>query len=374
MKAARESADVVIVGGGVMGCAIALSLAESDIRAVVLERSVPGAEASSAAAGILGAQLEAHADGPFLRLCVESRARFSRTVALLKELTGIDCEWRPSGVLRAALTDEETASLAEIEKIHRSAGLSAELLDRQAVLRREPAMGPGIVAGLLFKDDARIDPPSYMRALRIAAERKGARFLSGNMVKRVVIDGTEVRGVELENSETVATPQVVIAAGSWSGLVGGAVPPSSIRPARGQIVELRVPMPILRTVISGARGYLSPRDDGRILLGSTLEFVGFEKIVTAEAVRTLLDAAIELVPSLGSAELCRAWSNFRPFTRDELPLIGHTSTRGLCLATGHYRNGILLSPITAEIVRTLILGAAPPVDIQPFSPGRLSST
>ena len=385
---ARESADVVIVGGGVMGCAIALELATAGARSIVLERSVPGAEASSAAAGMLGAQLETHGGGasssgsgelrsPFLALSIASRERFGALAASLRELTGIDIEWRSCGALRVALSEDESARAAEDARVQRELGLSVEVLDRVSVLDREPRLGPSVLGGVLFPDDARVDPPLYMRALRIAAERRGARFKSGSLVKRVVVDveTQTARGVEMEDGTLVAAGHVVIAAGSWSALVGGAtITPSAVRPARGQIALLRVPSPILRGLVAGPRAYLSSRDDGRILVGSTLEFVGYEKLVTAGAVATLLTAAIEMVPELAGAELDRAWSSFRPYTADELPLIGETDTKGLLLATGHYRNGILLSPITAEIIRALVFGAPPPVETSAFAPRRLSQT
>jgi glycine oxidase len=211
----------------------------------------------------------------------------------------------------------------------------------------------------------------YLRALRIAAEKKGARFRSGGVVQGVAISEGRAVGVELADGTILRSRYVVLAAGSWSNLVAGTgLPPRTIRPARGQIVELRLPAPVFGRLLVGPRAYLSPRDDGRVLVGSTLEFVGYEKRVTAGAVATLLAGAIEIVPALADAELGAAWSNFRPFTDDELPLIGHGAFPGLVLATGHYRNGILLSPITAEIVKDLVLGRSPSVDVSAFAAAR----
>jgi glycine oxidase len=373
-SASSDGAGAVIVGGGVMGCASALALASAGVPTVVLERGVPGAEASSAAAGMLGAELESHRAGPFFDLCLASRARFGALAATLRELTGIDVEWRACGAVRVAMGEADEAKLEREVQAQRDAGFAVELLGREAAIAREPALGPSVRAAALFANDSRVDPPSFLRALRIAAEKKGARFESGRLVKRVVVEDGLARGVELEDGAIVPASHVVIAAGSWSGLVAGApIARGAVRPARGQIVELRVPSPFLRGLVSGPRAYLSPRDDGRVLVGSTLEFVGFEKLVTAGAVATLLAAAIEMVPRLEGAELGRAWSNFRPFTNDELPLIGPTDVKGLVLATGHYRNGILLSPITAEIVRALVMDEAPPIDVSAFSPRRLRS-
>ena len=362
-------ADVVVIGGGVMGCAIGLELARRHIEVVVLERSVPGAEASSAAAGMLGAQIEAHGPGPFLDLSIASRSRFEELSERLRDRTGIDVEYRRCGILSAALSEAHRASLEELVAWQRAAGLRATLLDAREAREAEAELGPGLVGAALFEDDGRVDPPKYLRALRIAAERLGARFATGSMVRRVIVENGRATGVELENGSRVIGGHVVVAAGSWSGLIEGAsLEPGVVRPARGQIVELLTQIPPLAHVVWGSGAYISPRDDGRILIGSTLEFVGFERGVTAGAVSRLLAAAIELVPLLARAELGRAWSSFRPYTQDELPILGPASVAGLVLATGHYRNGILLSPVTAEIVAQVIEERPPPVDLTPFLP------
>jgi glycine oxidase len=220
---------------------------------------------------------------------------------------------------------------------------------------------------VLFPRDGRVDPPLLLRALHIAAGAAGARFQTGAYVKSIDVDAGAVRGVFLEDGSRLACNQVVLAAGSWSTLVGGTpLASGAVRPARGQIVELEAPAPPIGRVIFGPRCYLVPRDDGRVLIGSTLEFVGYRREVTARAVRDLLDAAIELVPSLGGAAIGRMWSSFRPYTGG-LPFLGPTDVRGLLLATGHHRNGILLAPITAEIVRAAVCGEATPIDLAPFA-------
>ncbi|MFO0611048.1 MAG: glycine oxidase ThiO [Polyangiaceae bacterium] len=364
-------ADALVIGAGVMGCASALALAREGLRVEVLERSVPGAEASSAAAGMLAAQVEAHAVGPFLALSIESRARFPALAEELRALTGIDVEHRACGSLKLAFDEAAEAELVATRDAHAAIGLEAEIVGRAALSALEPAIGERARAGISFPGDARIDPPLYLRALRIAAEKKGARFRSGGVVRGVALSEGRAVGVELADGSILRGRHVVLAAGSWSNLVTGTgIPARTIRPARGQIIELRVPAPLFRRLIVGPRAYLSPRDDGRVLVGSTLEFVGYEKRVTAGAVAALLAGAIELVPALADAELGSAWSNFRPFTDDELPLIGEGAFPGLVLATGHYRNGILLSPITAEIVKDLVLGRRPSVDVSPFAATR----
>ncbi|NUP12316.1 MAG: glycine oxidase ThiO [Polyangiaceae bacterium] len=349
-----------------MGCAIALELGRRGASVRVLERSVPGAEASSAAAGMLAAQVESHEQGPLSSLCLASRERFGAWAGELAKRTGIDVEHRVCGLLRVAFDDKDAKILEEHAAWQRADGQRVELLTEAQARAIEPAIGASRAAAH-YPEEARVDPPRWLRALRIGAERAGARFTSGALVRRVVVRDGRVAGVEMEGGDILEAPHVVIAAGSWSNLVPG-VPlgPSAIRPARGQIVELMTPIPPLRGIVWSSAAYLSPRDDGRILVGSTLEFVGFERLVTAGAVHDLIGGAMEMVPSLRGAEMVRAWSAFRPHTPDELPFIGPANARGLWLATGHYRNGILLSPITAEIIAALIAGEAPPVDVGPF--------
>jgi glycine oxidase len=188
----------------------------------------------------------------------------------------------------------------------------------------------------------------------------------------VIVRGGRARGVELADGAAIEGSAVVLAAGSWSSLVEeSTLAPGAVQPARGQMVELRLPDQILRGVVEGARGYLSPRDDGRVLVGSTVELVGYKLGATAGAVRDLLAAATHLVPALAAATVGRTWAGFRPYTRDETPLIGATATEGLFLATGHFRNGVLLAPVTGEIIAALVTGGTPEVDASAFAPARV---
>lgn len=372
MAKTREPAwDVVIVGGGIMGCGTAWQLARRGARVVVLERSVPGAEASSAAAGILGAQAEAHEDGPLFELSRRSLALYPGWAQALLDATGIDVELRPSGVLRVALAAKAARKDARSVSFQKRHGCRVEQLDAAQLRAELPLISEDAQGAVRFPDDARIDPPRLLRALRIAAERASVEFRSGAWVRRVVVDGQRARGVALDDGSLVRGRHVVVAAGSWSTLIEGMhLPEGGVIPARGQIVELMLPTPRFKPVVFGPNCYLVPRDDGRVLVGSTLEFVGYRKEVTAAAVRNLLDAALKLVPALSEATMSGAWSSFRPFTKDALPWIGEAATAGLLLATGHYRNGILLAPVTAEIITALVLGETPPLALEALSPRR----
>jgi glycine oxidase len=366
-------ADVVIVGGGVMGSACAFVLAEAGARVIVLEKSVPGAEASSAAAGILGAHAEAHGPGPMADLLLASLGRYGAWAKTLYERTGIDIELRPSGVLRLAPDRATLRRLGREAAWMTGPARDVAALDAAEVRSVEPSLAP-TAGALRFATDARVEPKLLFRAVHVAAQRAGVVFESGAYVKRVLVERERAHGVLVEDGTEYVAPTVIVAAGSWSTLVEGTpVDGRAVVPARGQVVELAMPAPPLSHVVMGPRCYLVPRDDGRVLVGATVEFVGYRREVTAGAVRDLLDAAIALVPSLVHATLRDTWSSFRPFTPDELPLLGRTRVKGLLLATGHYRNGILLAPITAEILAAITLGKKPPIDVTPFEAARLET-
>ena len=357
--------DALVIGAGVVGCAIAYRLARAGLRPLVLERSVPGSEASSAAAGMLAAQMESsgeHTNARTFELALASRERFPAWAEALAADTGIDIEYRRSGIVEVAFDDDALArQTAEVQE-QNARGLQATLLTATQLVGLEPAVSPNALGGVHFERDARVDPPRLLRALRIAAERRGARFRTGAVVRRVMVDRDRASGVEMEGGEVLRAETVIVAAGPWSNLIPGVpLTSSEVRPARGQIVELLGPRPVVTRCVWGPGVYLSPRDDGRLLLGSTVEFVGFERMVTAGAVSDLLRAAMALVPGVRDLELSRTWSAFRPFTSDGLPRIGDSQVEGLLLATGHFRNGILLAPITAEIIEALVTGQRPPL-------------
>jgi glycine oxidase len=366
------SADVVVVGAGVQGCGVALRLAQAGKRVVVLERAIPGAEASSAAGGILSPGVEAVEPGPFYALCAASLARYEPFARELERLSGIHVGWRGGGTLEVALDDAHARVLAGRAAQLARHGIAVDVLDDAAVRRLEPALSPSARGALFFAEEASLDPRQLARALAIAAERAGARFVTGQ-VARIVVEGGRVAGVD-HASGRIEAEAVVLAAGSWSlQIEGHGLPPGAVRPIRGQIVVLDTRPPLLSRVVFSARGYLVPRADGRILCGSTMEEVGFEKAVTAGGLRTVCDIAIEIAPALASAPVVETWSNFRPASPDGEPILGAGTVGGLFYATGHTRNGILLLPITADAVSALVLGRPPPVDLAPFSPARLGA-
>lgn len=368
------NSDVVVVGGGIMGCAVALRLALRGVSVIVIERGIPGAEASSAAAGILGPQMEADSAGPLLDLGLRSRALFPALAAELRDATGIDVGYERSGVLALAVDGAGAAELTARRAWQMARGLRVEPLSSDQVHALEPNLGADVRGALRFPDDAQVNARDLARAFSQAAAHAGARFLQGRYVRRVVVAGGVAAGVELDG-EVLSAGAVVVAAGSWSGLVEGAgVPSSVVRPARGQLVSIETRPPLFRHVLSvHGRGYLVPRRDGTVLAGSTVEMAGFRKEVTVGGLAQILGMARSLVPALGDAPVTGTWSNFRPYTEDHLPVLGLTPVRGLVLATGHFRNGILLAPVTAEAIASLVATGASDVDLAPFSVSRFGN-
>jgi glycine oxidase len=347
---------VAVIGAGIMGCAAALALEAKGAKVTLLERAIPGAEASSAAAGILGAQVES-LDHPEQRgLFVRARSGYAAWVRDLEAETGIATGYRVSGVLKVARTQDEVETLGSLVSAQRKEGLHAELLSPNAAREVEPELHPGVAGAAHFPDDAQVDPPALLRALVARLARSKVTLKGGALVKRLDVRGGVCRGVVVDEG-MVEADATVLAAGSWSKTVPG-VPDEvpDVRPARGQMVLLEERPPRVRSILFGTTGYVVPRGDGRVLCGSTLELVGFRKEVTAQGALSILRTAIDLAPGLGSAALSSTWSNFRPYTTAGAPLMGRSPLAGLFLATGHHRNGILLAKITADAVTDAVLG------------------
>lgn len=348
---------VVVVGAGVMGCASALALAARGVRdIVVLERAVPGAEASSAAAGMLAAQLEA-TDAAERARYVRAREAYRAWSDELRELTGVDVGHRRSGMLQVADTEAALEALTAQVASQRAESLRAEIVDPTAARAIEPELGPDMAGAAFYPDEAQVDPPRLLRALVAAVARAGVTVKSGATVSSLFVEQDRCAGVELDAREVLRADAVVLAAGSWSSFVRGlprALP--EVRPVRGQLVLLEERPPRLSRMVFRGHSYVVPRHDGRVLCGSTMENVGHRREVTAGAVQKILSSAIAIAPSLAAAELSRAWCNFRPHAEGG-PQIGRSPLPGLFLATGHHRNGILLAKTTADAVADDVTGA-----------------
>jgi len=362
--------DVVVIGAGVHGCATALRLAQAGAKVVVLERSVPGAEASSAAAGILSPGVEAQHGGPLLQLAQDSMRRWPRFAEEIEALTGVDLTYRTKGTLRIVFDDADAEKWrADLPRLI-SLGVPTEWLDGPGLRALAPALADTARGGYFFAAEASLDPKALARALAIAAAGAGAHFVTGQ-VKRITVENGRVAGVDHESGE-IAAGAVLLAAGAWSSLVAGSgLPADAVRPIRGQMVVLEARPPLLDRVVFSPKGYLVPRPDGRILCGSTMEEAGFEKAVTADGLLRILGMAVETAPSLAAAPYLESWSNFRPATADGLPILGPGAIPGLFYATGHHRHGILLAPASADLVAASLLGHPATPNLTPYSAQRL---
>jgi glycine oxidase len=388
-SAGDGTADAVIVGGGVIGLSIARSLARRGVRRVTLiERASPGAEASSAAGGMLAVQAEADRADAFLELACASRDLYPSLALELKEETGVDIELERTGTLYLGFTEEDEAEMSRRYSWQASAGLKVQKLTPQDARLIEPCISQEVRSALLFPLDAQVENRRLVSALLRAAEKYGVRLMTSTEALSVRIERGEVKSVETSRG-TVSTPFIIIAGGAWSSLIGlnrGAGDSSSsssggqtgsefpalrIEPVRGQMLCFDARQRLARHVLYSPRGYLVPRMDGRLLAGSTTERAGFDKRVTGAGVHAMMTHALEIAPNVGGLALVDSWSGLRPRAEDDLPVLGQcASVRGLVYATGHYRNGVLLAPITGEMIAdVLTLGAMPPL-LRAFTPDR----
>ncbi|GAB4201245.1 MAG: glycine oxidase ThiO [Sandaracinaceae bacterium] len=370
-----ERPDIVVVGAGIIGCAIALELASHERRVVVVERSVPGAEASTVAAGILAPHVE-HPDDPLMAsLGEESRELHAAWAERFREVERIDVGFRRTG---AMVVGHSASALDSRAAHHAAAGVAHEVLDGAGARALEPALSTGVESAVLLPDEAQVEPPRLLRALALACELSGVRFVR-SVVRGVRAEGERVRGVELEQSALEA-PVVVIAAGSWTSLVPGAGGPPrangrggtlrDVYPVRGQLVHAEASARLVTRLVFGSGGYIVPRGDGRYVCGATTEEAGFEREATLGGIHQVIDRALVVVPGLASARLTGHAVSFRPGTPDGRPLLGRGALEGLWIASGHYRNGILLAPITATLLGRAIRGQGEDTRLAELSPAR----
>jgi glycine oxidase len=363
--------DLLIVGSGIIGCALALRLAEAGISVTIIERGRIGCEASRAAAGMLSPQAEAAEPGAFFDLCLQSKLLYRDFVTHLKTLSGIDPAYRDEGTLVVGLPGDahELASWAAWQV---EAGLKLESLSAARLHEIEPAVTKSATGAIFLTEDHQVDNRLLMDALAVALERVGVQIIEGEEVIALLLKSGRVNGVQLKTEEHYADT-VVVAAGSWSGRL---LEPLGLKvktiPARGQMLAVR--SSALGHVLHSSRVYLVPRLNERLLIGATVEYTGFEKAVTVNGIRGLLDAAIELVPELGEAEILETWCGFRPDTPDHLPIMGRSGIDNLWLATGHFRNGILLAPITAQLLAQSILTGVESNMLKPFAVDRFADS
>ncbi|HST20149.1 MAG TPA: glycine oxidase ThiO [Blastocatellia bacterium] len=366
--------DVIIAGGGVIGCSIALKLARAGLTVAVIERGRVGGEASRAAAGMLSPQTEASGPDPFLDLCLRSRSMYRDFAQHLKELSGVDVEYRDEGTLCLLTEGENESELDRWSSWQTSAGLELEVLPTSVITSFEPAVTQSATRAVFIPKDHQVENRRLMDALDVACRRAGVEIIEGCEVTSLIVERGKTTGVMCDERRFDAGA-VIVAAGCWSSrLLEPLGLNIAVIPARGQMIALRATDFSINHTLHSSKCYLVPRNDGRILAGATVEYAGFHKAVTAQGINSLLAAAIELVPSLKTAEMIEAWSGLRPDTSDHLPVIGQTGIDNLLLATGHFRNGILLAPITAELIAECLINNRAPDVLRPFGFERFYET
>jgi glycine oxidase len=365
-----RTSDVVVVGGGVVGAATALRLAKEGLAVTLLERGEPGREASWAAGGILAPVHLAEYPPPLAQLCSASARIYPALIDELRGATPIDSEYRVTGFLIVVRTDEEERHAAALEAWKREHGQPVERLSRDEVHARQPGLAPSVRGGILLPDIAQVRNNRLAAALADAAAKRGVEIRKGAAVAGFLRVPGRVNGVKTPQGDVYAKT-VVVAAGSWSGeLLASVGIALAVKPVKGQILLTGTEPGRVGPVIEGTDTYLIPRADGKLLIGSTVEDAGFDKTVTLDAVSGLASRAAGIMPELAGRPLLSSWAGLRPSTPDRLPYIGPTSMEGLLVATGHFRNGILLAPVTAELVAEIVTGRPPSIPLEPFDPAR----
>lgn len=371
--------EVIVIGGGIIGCACAFELARRGAHVTLIDARTTGRGATHASAGVLSPFIEAPSESALQTLCVASLARWDDFVATLRAATPAAFEYRRNGTIEVALDQEEAARLEQTAAGLHAAGITHDLLHGPAAAQVDPAISPAATAALIVPSHGFVSVPSLTDALIAAASAHNLRLLEGvtvSHIERANPDAEPARDTRVRvetSSGPLTADHVVLAAGSWSGQITIAnTPAAPIRPIRGQLLHLAWKTTAPSRVIWGSRCYIVPWADNTVLVGATVEEVGFAEETTVAGIQTLLHAAIELVPATASAGFKEARAGLRPASADTLPLIGPSpDLPGLCYATGHYRNGILLAPLTAEMIADHLLDGRTHPLMPLASPARL---
>ena len=367
-----QAFDTVIIGGGIIGCSLARSLAGEGMKVAVAERGSPGQEASWAAAGMLAPSAEAEAGSPLFELGRASLRLYRSFAAELQSETGIDPQYRSEGTLALFENEQERETLLLSIAWQRDAGIPIEELSSSGVREKEPALSR-YAGGFYLPEDHQIDNRLLMRALVESCRRRGVCFLPGSEVHGVERSGSSATGVLLRN-ETINADRVVNTAGAWAGsIIVHGLRPAPIRPVKGHMIALGNTKSPLRHVIRTPRVYLVPRLDGRVIVGSTMEEAGFDKTPRAGPLARLLRAAQQCCPALEESTIAEFWTGLRPAAPDCLPLLGPTALEHYWMALGHFRNGILLMPITDQILSSWILRGKPSYPVDALLPKRFEN-
>ncbi len=366
--------DVAIIGGGIIGCSIALRLAQNGLKVTVLEKGKPGGEASSAAAGMIAPQGEITHPDAFFELCAASRDLYPGFISEVAQLSGKPIYYRQSGAMLLALDDREAQELDSIYLGQTGVGLTVEKLTATEACGRMPVLSGEIRQALFVAGDHWVDNEELTQALELACQRVGVQFCSDLEVKRLNLNGEGITSVETSAKGSgparFSAGYFVLAAGAWSGeLAESAGFNLPVLPCRGQIMEFESDSD-LPMVVRAGHHYLVPRPGRRIVAGTTAEYVGHHKAVTGEGLQSILEGTARIAPFVKQMRFRRAWSGLRPDTADHLPVLGRGQIQNLVFATGHFRNGILLAPVTAKLISEFILTGSSSRPLGAYSPNR----
>lgn len=367
------TAKVLIIGGGVIGLSIARELHRTGVRNItILEKGIAGREASWAAAGMLGPQAEANGPDEFFDFCSKSRDLYPAFAAELLDETGIDIQLDRSGTLYVAFDEDEVVELRQRYNWQQKAGLSVEVVSSGEARKAEPLISPEVREALYFPNDWQVENRRLVLALLRYVKLNAIDLMENTAVERLLIEQGRVIGAETKGGLFIAE-QTVVATGAWTSLIqtDPVTLPFSVMPIRGQMIEYRTFGRQIKRVLSSRRGYLVPRADGRILSGSTTEDVGFDNSVTDTGISSLRAVAKQIAPALEGLKIAESWSGLRPCSPDLNPVLGSADgLEGLLFATAHYRNGILLAPMTANIIAERIVAGGSNNLRQIFGPHR----
>lgn len=365
--------DVLIVGGGIIGGSIAFALGERNLRVAVLDRREMMREASWAAAGMLSPAPDSPAAIPLVPLGRASLALYPQFIADIEEASGLHTGYRKDGALELLCHGDAERELSTMVAVHHGLGLACEPVRIEEALEMEPALGRNVRAAAFLRDEASVNTRALIAAVLAAAESTGVTFFPAMEVTSSIMDGNRCIGVKTAEDESLFAGHVVLAAGCWTSRLAEAAPYAPTWPVRGQMAALLNRGQTIHRVLRSERGYIVPRDHGspqKLVVGSTIENSGYEKAVTAGGLEQIFSAANELAPCLANAEILETWSGLRPGTPDQLPILGPTDAEGLVVATGHYRNGILLAPVTAKLITEWIMDGRTTINCDEFSPLR----
>ncbi len=366
---------ILVIGAGIIGLSIARALHKQGAgRIKVIERQQIGKEASFAAAGMLAPHVEAEQKDIFFNFCVESNKLYGAFVSEIFEETGIDVEFFSDGIIYLAFTEDDLEKLKHRYGWQSKAKIKVEFLQSQEIRKIEPFISPNVIAGLIYPEDGQVENRKLLFALEKSLHLSGVEIVQNTEVTNLIAQNGRIEAVETNKGEKIFADVIILATGAWTSLIklnnrNLAFP--EIKPIRGQMITFKTNKKFFEHVLHSPRGYVVPRKDGRILVGATAENVGFDKSVTNSGIEFLSDIGLEISPSLSKLKISDKWAGLRPMASDGLPVLGEfPEVKNLFVAAGHYRNGILLAPITAKILTEKIVSNSESEYLQAFSPSR----